>query len=124
MDKRKAINQFWNGFGIPAYENGSVPKNEDAPYIAYTSVTAGFETVLTLTATIWYRSKSWAGVSAKAEEIAEAVGEGNRVIPVDNGYLRIFQPLNSPFSQPRDDPSDNMLRGLYIILGAEFLTTH
>lgn len=124
MDKRKAINQFWNGFGIPAYEDGSVPKNENTPYIAYTSVTAGFETVLTLTATIWYRSQSWAGISAKAEEIAEAIGDGTMVKTVDNGFLRVFQSPGSPFSQPRDDPSDNMLRGLYIILGAEFLTTH
>ena len=31
MTKAAAIYNFWAGFGIPAYEENSVPSGEDAP---------------------------------------------------------------------------------------------
>ena len=124
MDKWQAIDTFWNGFGIPAYDATSVYSGEDSPetpYITYDAQTGALNQILTLTASLWYRSSSWEEISQKTEQIAEAIGTGYRIMDVDGGYLWIVR--GQPFAQRMAD-EDDMIRRMYITLNAEFLTAY
>lgn len=125
MNKWQAINEFWNSFGIPAYDESSVisgGNSPDLPYITYEAQTGGLGQVLTLTASLWYRSSSWEEISQKADEIAEYIGVGYGIMDVDGGYLWLVR--GQPFAQRMNDPDDDMIRRIYIILNAEFLTAY
>lgn len=123
MDKAQAIHQFWSSFGLTAYDENTVPENAEMPYITYSVSTGAIDDILMLTGSLWYRSPSWRDASIKADEIAQAVGtNGYRIAKVDNGYLWINQ--GSPFSQRMADPSDDMVRRIYLIFSAEFLTPY
>lgn len=122
MDKSQAIYSFWASFGIDAYDANTVPDDASLPYITYNEILASFDSPVTLTATIWYRSNSWVDISRKAEEIARFVSEGY-LLPVDEtGFLWVTE--GTPFAQRRSDSSDSSVRGIYIILNAEFLTAY
>ena len=58
MTKAAAIYQFWNSFGLTAYEENSVPVEAAFPYITYQLVTDSFDREIPLVASIWYRSES------------------------------------------------------------------
>ena len=125
MDKWQAINTFWNSFGIPAYDENSVDTGENAPsypYITYQAQIGALNQVLSLSASIWYRSSSWTDASNKADEIAEAIGTGYKIIEVDGGYLWITR--SQPFAQRMNDPSDDKIKRVYIMANAEFLTAY
>lgn len=122
MDKEQAIYNFWSGFGVNAYEENTVPDDAIMPYITYAPQTGSIDDVIMLTGSLWYHSTSWKDVSRKAEEIAQAVGDGYYINKVDGGYLWITP--GSPFSQHMSDPSDDMIRRIYINLNAEFLTAY
>jgi formylmethanofuran dehydrogenase subunit A len=74
-----------------------------------------------MSASIWYRSTSWKDVSDKAEEIAEYIVKmAPPSIEIDNGRLYISK--GTPFAQRMSEPSDDMVRRIYININAEFLT--
>lgn len=124
MDKAQALYSFWSQFGIPAYEAGTVPVNAAMPYITYSVQTGDLDVLLTINANLWYRSKSWAGIMEKVDEIAQTVGEnGYWIGAVDNGYLRVMPHASTPFAQTMTE-DDNMIRRVYLTLNAEFLTTY
>ena len=75
MNKEQAIHTFWSGFGIPAYDEQTVPDDAVMPYITYRVVTDSIGNVCNLTGSIWYRSTSWKEVSDKAAEVAKFVAQ-------------------------------------------------
>ena len=50
MTKAAAIYQFWNSFGLAAYEENSVPDDATFPYITYQLVTDSFDREITINA--------------------------------------------------------------------------
>ena len=122
MTKEQAIQDFWSSFGLPAYDSQTVPQNAVMPYITYDVYTSRFEDVVTLSASIWYYSTSWKAISDKASEIARYIGTGFQVKKVDGGYMWITQ--GAPFAQRMSDPADEMIRRIYLITQAEFLTAY
>jgi hypothetical protein len=127
MDKSQAIHRFWSGFGLDAYDENTVPDealnrlmNENVPYITYSVSTDSIDNVVNLYGILWYHSSSWAGISKKAEQIADYLGLGGQVIPLDSGYLWIAR--GTPFSQRMPEPENDTVRKIYINLQAEFLT--
>lgn len=125
MDKWQAIHNFWNSFGIPAYDENTVNTGEESPkppYITYNALTGAVGQNLSLTASIWYKGYSWEEISQKADEIAEGIGYGFTLANVDGGYIYIT--LGQPFAQRMNDPEDDSIRRVYIILNAEFLTAY
>ena len=123
MDKGQVIYSLWSLFGLTAYDENSVPDDAAMPYITYSTSTADAGDVVSLTASLWYRSTSWAGISKKADEIARYIGEyGHRVFKIDNGYMWITK--GTPFSQRMADPSDKDVKRMYLMVNAEFLTTY
>ena len=123
MNKEQALYSFWSGFGIPAYDENSVPiNNAKPPYITYETMTGAMDDILPMTASIWYRSPSWVEVSQKAHEIAARIGSAYSIITLDNGYLWITK--GSPFTQRMGDENDPMIKRIIVNIIAEFLTAY
>lgn len=122
MDKAQAIQNFWERFGLPAYNETTVPDDAVMPYITYGISTDSIGNVVFLPASIWYRTTSWRDVSRKAEEIAEyIVNMQPPSIALDKG--RLYLAKGTPFAQRMSDPDDTVRR-IYINLQAEFLTAY
>ena len=120
MTKAAAIYQFWSSFGLTAYEENTVPTDADFPYITYQLVTDSFDREIPLTASIWYRSESWAGINAKTDEISQKISRGGKVIPCDGGAIWLKR--GQPFAQSMGDESDDLIKRKYINITAEFMT--
>lgn len=123
MTKTEALHKFYSSFGIPAFEQNSVPQGKDKPefpYLTYDVVTSGFGDVTALTLNLWYRSYSWLGVEEKAEEISAALGRGGKIITCDDGAIWLRR--GSPFAQSMGDPDDELIKRKYINIAAEYLT--
>ena len=120
MTKAAAIYQFWNSFGLTAYEENAVPHDATFPYITYQLVTDSFDREIPLTVSIWYRSESWTGLNAKTEEISHKISRGGKVIPCDDGAIWLKR--GQPFAQSMGDESDNLIKRKYLNITAEFMT--
>lgn len=125
MTKASALYNFWASFGLPAYDEASVPTGEDAPafpYITYEVITDSIGSNIALNGSIWYRSTSWVSANAKAQEIAEYLGRGGKILPLDDGAVWLRR--GSPFAQSMGDDKDNMIKRKNINITAEFLTAN
>ena len=118
-DKWQALQAFWDSFGIPAYDENTVPYDIEMPYITYEAKTANMGVTLSLTAQLWYYSSSWVEISNKADEIAAYIGEGHKSIPIQGGYMVIWQ--RGPFAE-RAPESNDMVRRMLINISCEFYT--
>ena len=122
MDKWQALHAFWSSFGLPAYDENTVPTGNQKPaypYITYGAAAAGFGSPVALSASLWYYGVSWAPVTAKLAEIESRLLHGGRMVPCDGGALWIKP--GSPFAQRMSDPND-MIRRIFINVEAEFIT--
>ena len=120
MTKAAAIYQFWNSFGLTAYEENTVPDDAAFPYITYQLVTDSFDREIPLTASLWYRSESWTGINAKTEEISHKISHGGKIIACDDGAIWLKR--GQPFAQNMGDESDDLIKRKYINITAEFIT--
>ena len=120
MTKAAAIYQFWNSFGLMAYDENSVPHDADFPYITYQLVTDSFDREVAASASLWYRSESWTAINAKTEEISQKISRGGKIIPFDGGA--IWMKRGQPFAQNMGDESDDLIKRKYLNITAEFIT--
>lgn len=128
MDKAQAINAFWSSFGWYAIDEQSAydedtlkDMNITYPYISYETVTGNMTGgEVALTASLWDKSTSWLEISKKADEVADAIGYGGKIIKIDDGYL--WLKLGSPFAQRMPVESNDSIRRIYINITAEYLT--
>ena len=120
MTKAAAIYQFWNSFGLTAYEENTVPDDATFPYITYQLVTDSFDHEGATTASLWYRSESWTAINAKTEEISQKISRGGKIIPCDDGAIWLKR--GQPFAQSMGDESDDLIKRKYLNITAEFVT--
>lgn len=121
MNKAQAIQSFWSSFGLPAYDQSSVPSGTDGaimPYITYEMKADNLGNEVGMAASIWYRSSSWEAVTLKSDEVARKIG-GILPIPIDGGYCWIKR--GSPFAQRMSDEDDSVRR-ILINITVEYLT--
>ena len=123
MDKEQALHSFWSSFGLTAYDENTVPDNamiaNSGKYLTYNVATAALDEPTPLFANLWYKSSSWAEITAKANKISKSIGRGGTVIPCDGGYVWVCR--GTPFSQRMADDQDTVRR-IYINVMAEFLS--
>lgn len=119
MTKAAAIYQFWNSFGLTAYEENTVPTDAAFPYITYQLVTDSFDREIPLTASLWYRSESWTDINAKTEEISHKISRGGKIISCDDGAIWLKR--GQPFAQNMRDESDDLIKRKYLNITAEFM---
>lgn len=116
----ETLDAFWNSFGVEAYEENSVPDEEDAPslpYIAYESGIGDFDEAVGLTASIYDYSTSWVRATTLASAIADKLENGGIVLP---GGIWIIK--GSPFIQRQSDDNDKMIRHIVININVEYDT--
>ncbi len=120
MDKQQALYNFYNSF-LPAYDENSVPEDAKMPYITYQVIIDDLDSVVFPTASIWYRSDSWADADAKVNEISQYI---ETMLPVplkDNGFMHVTK--GTPFAQ-RMAENDTTVKRYVLNLGIEFLTEY
>lgn len=118
MTKEQALNTFWNGFGIPAYDANTVPDDAEMPYITYEASTGSIDDEIPLYASLWYRGMSWRPIGEKVDEINGYIGLGGSSQIYDGGRLWIKR--GSPFSQRMSEPGDIATRRVVLNVLAEF----
>ena len=124
MNKETALHSFWNSFGVPAYDETTVPNRKDRtyPYITYNMATDSLGNVVSLHASLWFQSNSWVGVTNLKDAIAKRItGDRFETVKFDDGYIYIVG--GTPFAQRVDDEDDTIKR-IYINAQAEFLCAH
>ena len=120
MTKAAAIYQFWNSFGLTAYEENTVQDDAVFPYITYQLVTDSFDREIQLTASLWYRSERWTGINSKTEEISQKISRGGKIIPCDGGAIWLKR--GRPFAQSMGGEGDDLLKRKYLNITADFMT--
>lgn len=125
MTKYEAIHAFFSSFGIPAYEEHSVPdylddaqtEENSPPYITYQAAADSFRgEPAAITADVWDCSESWQFVHEIAAEIAAYIGSFKRLV-CDDGYIVVTK--GSPFAQ---DYADGNYKRAYLNLNLTFIT--
>lgn len=119
MNKEQTLHSFWSSFGLKAYDELSVPDDAALPYITYEVRTDSFGNAVALSASIWYRSTSWAEVTAKEHEVYERIGRGGVIVDYDGGALWIQR--GAPWAHRLNDPSDEMIRRIALNTSVEYL---
>lgn len=120
MTKEAAIYQFWNSFGLTAYEENTVPDDATFPYITYQLVTDSFGSEVPASASLWYRSESWMEINVKTYEISHRIDRGGKMIACDGGAIWLKR--GKPFAQNMGDESDDLIKRKYLNITAEFIT--
>ncbi|MBR0340682.1 MAG: hypothetical protein IJH64_00240 [Oscillospiraceae bacterium] len=118
MDKFKAQQSFWSGFGLTAYDENTVPDDATYPYLTYQAVLGSLEGEMTVSANLWYRGHSWEEVSKKALEIEKSI---NQVKRIDGGYIKVRKP-DANFAQRLREESDDLVRRILLTVNLEFLS--
>ena len=126
MKKWEAIYSFFSSFGIPAYEENSVPSGSDKPsfpYIVYEMQQGGFdaENDIALAFSIIDKYDSFVPSYELADTIASTIGNG-LPIEIDDGYVKIAQ--GRPWAETQRDPEDDTIRRLYSIVWVTYYTNH
>ena len=123
MTKGEALQQFFSGFGLTAYAAASVPADTVFPYLTYDLVTGNWgDMEVSITVNLWYHTDSEALPNAKADEIADTIGIGGKVLLCDGGGICLKR--GSPWCQSLADETDKSIKRRYINISAEFLTTN
>ena len=120
MNKWQTLDAFWNSFSIPAYDENSVPQDATMPYITYSATVSGFEDVIPLSASVWYRDTGWKEISLKVDQISQRL-ETNKLIKMD-GEQYLFVTKGSPFAQRVADDDDDSVKRVYINVSAEYFS--
>lgn len=122
MDKWQAQNSFWNSFGVPAWEEHSVPDDQKKtfPRITFESAVAPFESLVPITASIWDRSTSWVRADALSNAI-EGYIKAMGCPEIEGGRYRVYIG-NTTFAQKMDDPADDQIKRILLNVTFEFMT--
>ena len=126
VDKEAALHQFWSGFTWAARDENTVPDDAmtrfGGKYITYNVATAALDAPLPLSGDLWCKDTSWTTITAKAEEIAQTLSEGDSyLVPFTGGYLRVCR--GSPFTQRMGDANDTVRR-IHINIMVEYLSAY
>lgn len=119
MNKYQALYEFYNSFGIPAYEENSVPENAELPYITYEIMTADLDMDnVAISCQIYFKSNSLMKVNAITEKLYNALSGGKK-LKCDAGYIVLYR--GRPFAQNRPS-GDKTVKAKYINISADYIT--
>lgn len=119
MNKIEALNTFWNGFGLVAYDATSVPDDAVLPYITYESADSDFGNSVALTASLWYRDTSWRNITLKSMAIENHIGRGGIIVNYSGGAMWIRKGV--PWSNRLSAENDDSVRRIVLNVEVEFI---
>ena len=106
----KALKDWLSSFGLPVYTAQTIPKDIQVPYLIYPLNVPEWNQKSTFYIQGWYRTTSNADLTAKADEIIQAIGIGIK-LRTGGGYISIWP--ESPLVQLM---TDGDYRSFYINL--------
>lgn len=112
----KALYKFFNSFDLDAYVEYNIPDDAELPYITYQLIEPAWNDVGTIYARVWYRSTSYAAISAKVDEIKAAVGDGIS-LPTDGGA--VYLTPGTPYAQNMPMEGDPTLKVVYLLFNIQ-----
>lgn len=119
MNKYQALYEFYNSFGIPAYEENSVPEDAELPYITYEILTADLDMDnVAISCQIYFKSNSLMKINAITEKLYNALSGGLK-LKCDTGYIVLYR--GRPFAQNRPS-GDKTVKAKYINISADYIT--
>lgn len=125
MTKMQALHNFWSSFGLKAYDENSVPAEMQLPYLTYEVADDSFDHTMYVTASLWYRARGWLDIDAKAEQIAEYISPGGKIVEYDKGafWIRKAHPWSQRLSwvQQVSDTSYDTIRRIVLNVMIEFI---
>lgn len=121
MNKWQSLNAFWNSFGIPAYDENSVPDNAQMPYITYSAMIAPMGVRTAINASVWYYGTDWRDVSLKVDEISNSLNSYVLIELENDEYLMLSKGEASIFAQRIADETSDNVRRAYITIAGEYL---
>ncbi len=119
MNKAQALNDFWNRFGLTAYDESTVPDDAALPYITYNFAEDEFGYSISLNASLWYRGRRWDEITTKFNEISNYIGRGGIMVSYEGGAMLIRK--GTPFAQRMKDEDDS-IRRIYMNIEVEYLS--
>lgn len=132
MNKQQALNAFWSGFGVLAFEENTVPEDDvinaliasgaaaaKYPYITYQVITDNLDGPVFPSASIWDRNTSWERADLLANRISADIRQ-MKTIKLDAG--RLFITTGRPFAQHMEEPGDRAVRRINLNTQMEFFT--
>ena len=84
-----ALKTFFSGFGLPAYQEGTVPDDVSLPYISYSLVSPEWNQKASMYVRVWDRTTSNTGLIRIADQITAAIGE-KKTIDLTGGHLVLW----------------------------------
>ncbi|MDE6834981.1 MAG: hypothetical protein K2J39_12170 [Ruminococcus sp.] len=117
MNRFEAIYRYFSGFGLPAYEENSVPETAELPYLTYELKTDSFGYTVNFSCSLWYLSKSWVEINAKTSEISRKTADGGIFLTTEDG--KIWLRRGNPFAVSMGDDS---VKRKILNFSAEFFT--
>ena len=120
LDKWSAQKVYWSSFGMPAYQENTVPddKKDKYPYLTYQAVNGQLGGQLTASANLYYKGTSWATIMQEVGQMEKAI---DRQVFIDGGVMKVRKPLAN-FAQPAPEASDSKIRRMLLTVEIEFLT--
>ena len=100
----RALNTFFNGFGIPGYLEDNIPPAVSLPYLTYKpTIPGGWNETASFHARLWYPSKGGRAPILQTEDtISAALPRGGLTIKCEGGAILLdkddkdwAQPLNN-----------------------------
>ena len=100
----RALNTFFNGFGIPGYLEDNIPPTASLPYLTYKpTIPGGWNETASFHARLWYPSKGGRAPILQTEDtISAAIQRGGLKVECDGGAILLdkddkdwAQPLNN-----------------------------
>lgn len=118
MNREQALNNFWNSFGVKAYDENTVPDEVPDKHITYDLVVNGFGYPTAINISIYDRSTSWKSVTDILELIEARIKNGGCTITSDNGMIWLKE--GTPFAQ-RFGENDDTIRRIIVNIEVEYL---
>lgn len=117
LTKFTAQKVYWSSFGLPAYEEHTVPDDAKYPYLTYQAVNGQLGGVLNASGNLYYKGTSWAKIMQEVEQMEKAI---DRQIFIDGGIMKVRKPLSN-FAQPMPE-NDSKVRRMLLTVEIEFLS--
>ena len=99
----RALNTFFNGFGIPGYLEDNIPPAASLPYLTYKpTIPGGWNETASFHARLWYPSKGGRAPILQTEDTISAALQNGLTIQCEGGAILLdkddkdwAQPLNN-----------------------------
>ena len=119
MDKEQALQAFWEGFGVKAYDQSTVPDDAALPRITYDCSVGDFGQSVSISASVWDRATTWQSVIELKNQISKEIGYGGVTKDYDGGTMWITK--GTPFAMRMTDPDDS-IRRIVINVNIEYIS--